>query len=143
MNIPSKTRCGLRILLQLAVEGSSGKSVKGWAIAKRQNISEVYLQQLMLVLRKHNLVKATRGCHGGYVLNAAPEDVTMLNVLEAFEGEIKFSDPEAENGTIAGSVYGNTAAAWKSLSSHLLIEAERLSLKEIMNISTTKQEYVI
>jgi Rrf2 family transcriptional regulator, cysteine metabolism repressor len=143
MNIPSKTRCGLRILLQLAVEGSGGKAVKGWAIAKRQNISEVYLQQLMLVLRKHDLVKATRGCHGGYILNALPEELSILDVMEAFEGKINFSDPEAETGSIAGSVYANTVAAWESLSKQFMGEANRLTLKEIINISKNKQEYVI
>ena len=143
MNISSKTRCGLRILLQLAIEGTGGKSVKGRAIAKRQNISEVYLQQLMLVLRKFDLVKATRGCHGGYILNASPEDISLLDVLDAFEGETMFTDPEAETGSLVGSVYGNTAAAWRSLTEQFVIEANRLTLKEIISLRENRQEYVI
>jgi Rrf2 family protein len=143
MNIPSKTRCGLRILLQLAIEGTNGKAVKGWSIAKRQNISEVYLQQLMLVLRKHKLVKATRGCNGGYILNSPPEEISMLDVIEAFEGKVDFSDPEAEEGRIAGSVYASTIAAWHSLAGQFTIEASRLTLKEIIGLNKNKQEYVI
>ncbi|MBQ7874562.1 MAG: Rrf2 family transcriptional regulator, partial [Oscillospiraceae bacterium] len=67
MMISTKGRYGLRLMLDLAKEGC-GRPVPVKEIAKRQDISEKYLEQIISQLSKAGLVKSIRGAQGGYVL---------------------------------------------------------------------------
>jgi len=53
------------------------------AIAKRQGISEQYLRQIFMPLKRSGIVKAVRGKRGGYLLGRRPEGITALEVVEA------------------------------------------------------------
>lgn len=87
MNISTKGRYGLRAMLDLA-SNYEGKPVTLSAVAKRQGISEGYLEQLMMSLKKSNLVKSVRGAQGGYSLALPPEEITVGAVFRALEGPI-------------------------------------------------------
>lgn len=74
-----------------------GEPVSVKDIAKRQNISEKYLEQIMGILNKASLVKSSRGAHGGYVLNYPPEKYTVGRILRAVEGDLSPTDCVGEN----------------------------------------------
>jgi Rrf2 family cysteine metabolism transcriptional repressor len=57
-------------------------------IAEQEDLPRAYLEQLVINLRDADLVRSTRGAHGGYELTRAPEDVKMSEVLRALEGPI-------------------------------------------------------
>lgn len=57
-------------------------------IARSENISLSYLEQLIASLRKAGLVESTRGVHGGYELTADPATVTVGQVVRTLEGPI-------------------------------------------------------
>ena len=68
MKISTKGRYGLRIMTDLAVNGKDGcVSLKD--IAEREHLSEKYLEQIINLLSKEDLVKSVRGAKGGYHLN--------------------------------------------------------------------------
>lgn len=75
-----------------------GEPVSVKDIAKRQNISEKYLEQIIGMLNKAALVKSIRGAHGGYVLNYPPEKYTVGKILRAVEGDLAPTDCVGENG---------------------------------------------
>ena len=54
-------------------------------IAKRQHISDGYLEQLMIPLKAKRLVKSVRGAQGGYLLSRPPEEISVLDVISALE----------------------------------------------------------
>ncbi len=87
MKISTRGRYGLRAMVDLAVYEHSGATPLR-EISERQNISEQYLEQLFASLRKSGIVKSVRGAHGGYLLNHAPEDITVKDILVALEGPI-------------------------------------------------------
>ncbi len=87
MKISTRGRYGLRAMVDLAVYEHSGVTPLR-EIAERQNISEQYLEQLFASLRKSGIVKSVRGAHGGYLLNHAPEEITVKDILVALEGPI-------------------------------------------------------
>lgn len=66
------------------MEPDKGLSLRD--IAKRQNISLDYLEQIVPALKSAGLVKAKRGAQGGYQLSKAPEEITMFDALRALEG---------------------------------------------------------
>lgn len=84
-------------MLDLAIY-NNGEPVSVKDIAKRQGISEKYLEQIISMLNKASLVKSVRGAHGGYVLNYTPEKYTVGKILRAVEGDMSPTDCVGENG---------------------------------------------
>lgn len=85
MNISSKGKYGLRALVDMAERQDSG-AVAIASIAKRQNISEGYLEQIMAKLKKAGIVKGLRGAKGGYILAKDPQNLTCGEIMRALEG---------------------------------------------------------
>ena len=76
-------------MLDLALY-SKGQPVKIKEIAKRQGISEKYLEQIVATLNKAALVKSIRGSHGGYMLSEPPRNYTVGRILRTMhEGKIR------------------------------------------------------
>ena len=87
MKISTKGRYALRMLLDLAMHESEG-FVALKDIAKRQNISKKYLEQIVPLLNKSNLLKTNRGYQGGYMLSKSPEHYTVGEILRISEGNL-------------------------------------------------------
>lgn len=121
MQLSTKPRYALRILLELAAETSGGKSLKCRELAERQDITEAYLEQIMLPLKRHGLVKSGRGCRGGYSLGRPPGEINVLEIIEIFEGELFFAD------------HGNaTADVWSELRDVFRGRAREHTLESIL-----------
>ena len=87
MNITSKGRYALRIMLDLAQHPDEGfVSLK--TAAERQNISLKYLEMIMAHLKKAELVESTRGKEGGYRLTRTPQDYSVLEILNSIEDNL-------------------------------------------------------
>ena len=76
MKISTKGRYALRLMIDLA-ENSSGNPVSLKDVAKRQGISDKYLEQIISVLNKAGYVRSVRGAQGGYLLKSDPETYTV------------------------------------------------------------------
>ena len=97
MKISTKGKNAIKLMLDLATY-NNGEPVSVKDIAKRQGISEKYLEQIISMLNKASLVKSVRGAHGGYVLNYPPEKYTVGKILRAVEGDLAPTDCVGENG---------------------------------------------
>ena len=89
MKISTKGRYGLTIMIDLAKnydEGKSPTSLK--SIAKNNDLSEHYLEQLIAPLRNAGLVKSIRGAYGGYILSRKPAEITSGDIIRVLEGPI-------------------------------------------------------
>ena len=81
MLFSTKGRYGTRAMLDLALNYGKGPiSLK--SVAKRQEISEKYLDQLVISLKTIGLVRSTRGARGGYVLARPPAQIKLSEVYE-------------------------------------------------------------
>ena len=85
MKVSTKGRYALRMLLDLAENKAEG-FVPLKEIAKRQNISKQYLEQIVTLLSTSNILRANRGKQGGYMLAKAPSQITVSQVLRITEG---------------------------------------------------------
>ena len=88
LKISTKGRYGLGALIDLA-QYSEDEPISISSIAARQNISERYLEQLMAMLKKADLVKSIRGANGGYFLAKPGNEISVGDVLRALEGSIE------------------------------------------------------
>lgn len=87
MKISTKGRYALRMMLDLATY-NTGEPVSIKDIAKRQQISEKYLEQIIALLNKAGFVRSIRGAQGGYVLKKKPEEYTVGMILRQTEGDL-------------------------------------------------------
>jgi Rrf2 family transcriptional regulator, cysteine metabolism repressor len=87
MNISTRGRYGLRAVLDLAMNYSN-KPVTLSAIAARQQLSEGYLEQLMVPMKKAGIIASTRGAQGGYYLARDPQEILVGDVFRALEGPL-------------------------------------------------------
>jgi Rrf2 family cysteine metabolism transcriptional repressor len=129
MKLSTKGRYGVKAMVDLAInQGETPVSIK--SISERQNISEYYLEQLFLPLRKANLIKSTRGAQGGYVLNKLPGEITIGEIINVLEGPIEISD------CVDG---GLSCSNGDSCATRLLWEKIRKSIDDVLD-STTLQD---
>ena len=71
MKISTKGRYALRMMVDLAIhQGTGYVALKD--IAERQNISKKYLEQIVPLLNKAEMLKTNRGYQGGYALSKPP-----------------------------------------------------------------------
>ena len=123
MRTSSKSRYAVAALVDLALQQSRRPTALA-DIAKRQEISISYLEQLFARLRQAGLIRSVRGPGGGYVLARAAKDISIGDIATAVAG------PEdgapAEPGT--GPVQARTIILWHE------VEAETAKLLSGINL---------
>lgn len=87
MKISTKGRYALRMLVDLAEHRNCG-FIALKDIAQRQNISKKYLEQIIPILNKSDILHTTRGSQGGYMLAKSPDKYTIGDVLRLTEGNL-------------------------------------------------------
>ena len=88
------TRAGeyaVRCVLYLAGQ-EKGAVVKRREIAKAMEIPYEFLGKVSQILSVSGIIRIVQGAKGGYILLSKPEDLTLLDVIEAVEGEIFLND---------------------------------------------------
>jgi len=87
MKISTKGRYALRMMLDLAEHQGNGYiALKD--IAERQNVSKKYLEQIVPILNKADILNTNRGYQGGYRLARTPDQYTVGDILRITEGSI-------------------------------------------------------
>jgi Rrf2 family protein len=85
MKLSTRSRYGTRLILDMA--RNHGKTpIQLGEIARRQNISLKYLEQIIRPLKRANYIKSFRGAKGGHMLNKPPEEITVGEVVALLEG---------------------------------------------------------
>lgn len=87
MLISTKGRYALRVMLELA-ESEEGQFMPLKEIAERQNISQKYLESIMVLLSKSGFVEAVHGKGGGYRLSKKPDEYKVGDILRLTEGTL-------------------------------------------------------
>lgn len=133
MNITSKGRYALRVMLDLAQHRDEGYiSLK--TIADRQGYSVKYLEMIVGSLKRAGLLSSTRGKEGGYKLNRPPEEYTIGEILRCIEDNlapvscIKAGDICCEH---AGACM--TVPMWKELDDITNTYLDGVSLQDLLS----------
>ncbi|HOO27309.1 MAG TPA: Rrf2 family transcriptional regulator [Lachnospiraceae bacterium] len=115
MKISTKGRYAVRVMLDLAVH-NTGEYIKVKQIARRQEISKKYLEQIIAVLNKAGYVKSVRGAQGGYKLAKEPKEYTVGMILRLTEGSLApVACLEGETNECERCDTCDTLAIWKQL----------------------------
>lgn len=87
MKISTKSRYALHLMLALAMQ-EEGVNLSVKSVAESQGISEKYLEQIIPILVRGELIRSVRGAKGGYHLMRDPEEYTVGQILRTVEGSI-------------------------------------------------------
>ena len=98
MKISTITRYGLRAMVNLAMYYyNENKYIPLSYIAKKEEISMRYLENIMTKLITAGLVLSRKGKYGGFTLSKSPEKIKVSEILKALEGDMTpvfcISDP--------------------------------------------------
>ncbi len=87
MKLSTKARYGIRALLDIALHDLEGPVLLR-EIAKRQDISRNYLEQILISLKAAGLVRSERGNRGGFILAKPPSEIRLDQAVQVLEGKI-------------------------------------------------------
>ena len=143
MRVSTRGRYALRLMLDLAMN-NTGEPVRLKDVAKRQEISEKYLEQIISILNKSRFVKSVRGPAGGYSLKRKPEEYTVGMILRLTEGSLAPVDC-VEDGTDCGRAdQCVTVLLWKKLNDAINGVVDNITLADLVDWQMQKaNEYVI
>lgn len=88
MNISSRCEYACRAVVELASQGVGTEPLTAECIAERRDIPEKFLVQILLQLKRAGIVVSVRGARGGYRLARPPEEITLLDLVEAVDGPV-------------------------------------------------------
>ena len=99
MIISSKGKYGLVALMDICLYSRS-EAVTLKSVSKRQDISERYLEQIFSILKKGGIINSKKGAQGGYFLARKPKDITVGEILNILEGDLKIVSLSEEKNDI-------------------------------------------
>jgi Rrf2 family protein len=112
------------------------------AIAKRQDISEKYLWQLIFPLKRAGLIISSRGAHGGYELSRAPKEITLKDIVCVLEGSVCLVDCVESPNSCKRSGFCVTRDIWAILSENVLNTLKSFTLEEMVNRQKKKNKFI-
>lgn len=140
MRLSTKGRYGLRMMLDLALNYGRGYILMK-DIARRQEISERYLGQLVRLLKTSGLVKSLRGAHGGYALTKSPTQIRLSEIIRVLEGSV--APLECIDDLTLCDRASRCAARdiWKKIKEAMENILESTTLQDLVEQQTGKQQF--
>ena len=143
MKISTKGRYALRLMIDLA-SNSNGNPISLKDVAKRQGISDKYLEQIISVLNKAGYVRSVRGAQGGYLLKMEPSEYTVGMILRLTEGSLS---PVAcvEDDTIACDKIDScvTVMVWKKINDAVNNVVDNITLQDLVDWQNEKTGHYV
>ncbi len=88
MRISVKGRYALAATIYMAQEYGNGECITATHISKKLGISKIYLEQVLSLLKRGDIVSSVKGAQGGYMLTRPPRDISVYHVLFAVESSM-------------------------------------------------------
>ncbi len=135
MKLSTKGRYAMVAMVDLALilRAAPSQHVSLAEIARRQNVSLAYLEQLFVKLRRAGLVASVRGPGGGYRLARPAEEIRVADVLQAVEETVNALQTGAgASGAVSGSqAQSMTNRLWEGLSAHVYVFLHQTTLADV------------
>jgi Rrf2 family iron-sulfur cluster assembly transcriptional regulator len=133
MKLSTKGRYAVMAMVDIGLQAGS-RPVSLAEIAERQDISQEYLEQLFLKLRKAGLVDSARGPGGGYRLARPSEAIFVYDIIAAVDEPMKMT--RCEGDAVDGCVKGErccTHDLWSSIGRQVNTFLANVSLEDVVN----------
>lgn len=133
MKISTKGRYAVRLMVDLA-QNDNGENISLKDIARRQDLSLKYLEQIITVLTRAGYVISTRGSNGGYRLKHKPEYYTVGMILRLTEGSLApVSCLDGDINTCERRENCGTLFVWEELYKAICGVVDNITIADIIN----------
>ena len=135
MRVSAKELYGLRAMSEFARHFGQGP-LSLTQVATRQGISQAYLEQIAIDLRRSGLLRSKRGAQGGYYLAREPEATTAGDVIRALEGSILPVQCVAEQKCVPCSLEDGCSARgiWEQVRDRLVETLDSITLANLVQL---------
>ena len=131
MKISTRGRYALLLMLDIALsEGETPVPLRD--VARRQDISDKYLEQIVTPLSRNGLVRSVRGAGGGYLLTRKPEEYTVGEILRVLEGSLVPVTCAEDKGCCGRAENCVAQEVWEEIAAAVSNVVDRITLADLM-----------
>jgi Rrf2 family protein len=139
MKLSTRTRYGVRLMLDLAMNRSKGQIFLK-DIAREEEISEKYLSLIIIPLKGAGLVNSMRGARGGYTLARDPSQITLKEIVDVLEGETCLVDCVKNSASCSRAEHCASRDLWTAVSRSISETLGSMTLEDLVKMSREKGE---
>ena len=132
MKLSTRSRYGTRMLLDMAQHYNQGPVQLG-DIAKRQNISVKYLEQIIIPLKKAHYVESVRGPKGGHSLARPPEAITVGEIVALLEEGVSMVECTENAGVCERAPTCPTRLIWQVAAKAMFDKLNTFTLADLLH----------
>ncbi len=140
MKFSTKTRYGIRTMLEIAIQAPEKGSVYQKDIAEKQGISVKYLDHIIHALKVAGLITNVKGKKSGYILTRKPEDITILDIHNAFEPGICVIDCLSQSIHCDREKYCSARGFWGGLNNLIRDYFQSITLLNLVENEKSSDE---
>ena len=129
MKLSSKTHYGL-IACHILGKNYPDNAVSASTLEAHISVSGKYIEQIMRMLSKRNIVSANRGASGGYYLSRPPKDITVGEIVRALEDDMEIIECVKDDGKCKCCP---SSGVWKKLYEGINGILDSISLEQVIN----------
>jgi len=138
MKLSTRSRYGVRLMTRLAMSHGAGPVLMK-DISRREGISEKYLGQIIIPLRKAGLVTGRRGAGGGYTLARVPSEISVRDIVEVLETEVSIVPCAGDPRACAHSGVCAATDVWQRLATDIAEVLASYSLQDLAGVARRKE----
>lgn len=141
MKISTKGRYALRMMLEFALHPDECTKIN--QVARRQQISDKYLEQIVTILSRAGYVRSMRGAQGGYMLTKDPSDYTVGMILRLTEGSLAPVACIEDESCCERASACVTLDVWRQLNDAICQVVDHVTLADLVKEQLAKTEYTL
>lgn len=127
---------GIHCLLFLVGDGGESREASVRDLAELQGVPQDYLAKIFTKLAKSKLVVATEGVRGGFKLARPADEISMLDIVNAIDGQKLIFDCREIRGRCA--LFEGSPPAW-ALDGHCSVHAAMMTAQKRMEEALAQQ----
>ncbi|MBM4284380.1 MAG: Rrf2 family transcriptional regulator [Deltaproteobacteria bacterium] len=131
MRLSTRSRYGARLMLDMAQHYNQGPIQLG-DIAKRQDVSVKYLEQIIIPLKKAKYVDSVRGPRGGHSLARPPAEISLGEIVALLEEGTSLVECVDDAGVCRRAEMCPTRVVWKEVSEAIFERLRSITLADLV-----------
>ncbi len=139
IKLSTKSRYGTRLMINLALNHQNKPTILK-NIAKEEDVSTGYLEQIIIPLKNHGLVRSIRGVGGGFVLTRPPSNIKMSEIINVLEGSWDLVECVGDDDYCPKIKECAAYELWKNLTESLTGILEKTTLEDLVKIHKKKNK---